>query len=89
VDDSNRHAGPGPEHGGSECRNVYCGGDGSRCTVAKEPSGDLMFTVFLGKVDTNPSKPLDRPELVQCALLPPDFFNIRHKQKTTYIIMTV
>lgn len=33
--------------------NVYCSGDGSRCTVAKEPSGDLMFTVFPGKVDWN------------------------------------
>jgi hypothetical protein len=31
--------------------NVYCSGDGSRCTVAKEPSGDLMFNVFPGKVD--------------------------------------
>jgi hypothetical protein len=33
--------------------NVYCSGDGSRCTVAKESSGDLMFTVFPGKVDWN------------------------------------
>jgi predicted transglutaminase-like cysteine proteinase len=33
--------------------NVYCSGDGSRCTVAKEPSGDLMFTVFPTKVDWN------------------------------------
>ena len=33
--------------------NVYCSGDGSRCTVAKEPSGDLMFTVFPAKVDWN------------------------------------
>lgn len=31
--------------------NVYCSGDGSRCTVAKEPVGDLMFPVFPGKVD--------------------------------------
>jgi hypothetical protein len=29
--------------------NVYCSGDGSPCTVAKEPSGDLMFTVFPAK----------------------------------------
>ncbi|MGB5100948.1 MAG: hypothetical protein WBN94_10185 [Methanothrix sp.] len=33
--------------------NVYCSGDGSRCTVAKEPSGDLMFPVYPGKVDWN------------------------------------
>jgi hypothetical protein len=33
--------------------NVYCSGDGSRCAAAKEPSGDLMFTVFPGKVDWN------------------------------------
>lgn len=33
--------------------NVYCSGDGSRCTVAKEPSGDLMFPVFPGRVDWN------------------------------------
>ncbi len=31
--------------------NVYCSGDGSRCAAAKETSGDLMFTVFPGKVD--------------------------------------
>jgi hypothetical protein len=31
--------------------NVYCSGDGSRCTVAKEPSGDLMFNVFPSKVE--------------------------------------
>lgn len=33
--------------------NVYCSGDGSRCTVAKEPSGDWMFPVYPGKVDWN------------------------------------
>jgi hypothetical protein len=33
--------------------NVYCSGDGSRCTVAKEPSGDLMFPVYPSKVDWN------------------------------------
>lgn len=31
--------------------NVYCSGDGSRCTVAKETAGDLMFPVFPDKVD--------------------------------------
>ena len=30
--------------------NVYCTGDRSRCTVAKEPTGEFMFNVFPGKV---------------------------------------
>jgi len=31
--------------------NVYCSGDGSSCTVAKEPAGELMFPVFQAKTD--------------------------------------
>jgi len=30
--------------------NVYCTGDRSQCTVAKEPAGEFMFNVFPGKV---------------------------------------
>ena len=30
--------------------NVYCNGDSSQCTVSKEPTGELMFPEFTGKV---------------------------------------
>ena len=30
--------------------NVYCTGDRSQCTVAKEPAGEFMFNVFPAKV---------------------------------------
>ena len=33
--------------------NVYCTGDRSQCTVAKEPTGEFMFNVFPGKVTWN------------------------------------
>jgi hypothetical protein len=31
--------------------NVYCNGNSSKCTIAKEPSGELSFPQFPGKVD--------------------------------------